>query len=580
LIIKIKKRKASNELKLSPNKIQRVTCSSCGLPGHSMKTHSFCPNNKKYQTNTPKTTIEKTKICKCGIPGHANSKSLSCQFNHINLGFNFTENLNEIDINKKPCICGEFTHKRRSSLLCKMNKRYLQQIKTLDDYNDIINNEVTINEKTKVVKKKNKIKSAKIKKTNNETTKYRIARQPIFELKMVNGINIDTDPQSINYCRHVLPKRHIKCPYCESLMWIEEKTSKSSKKNPKFGLCCLSGQIKLAKEIKLPDSLYQLLIGTNKESKLFRTYIRLYNSILSFSSMSANVNENMLQAKTGTYTYKINGTVHHKLSHLLPNGERPPQFSQIYIYDSEMQTQIRSGMFSGTIDSTILNKVQELLDQFNPYVRIYKQAGEILRKEPSKSLNIVLKSNTTKDKTLNLPTSSEIAVLMINSEDSDTISKRDVIVNKRNDTDKYPLMFLNENISYYDPLGYSLMHINGEQGWQYSTYPKLNKDDIKNRDILIKQHQLNSNTKNFNNINQEDIDNLPNEYSQNSNLHNLTLEIETDTDTNLMDNDIIENTENKTKFITAREFYAYRLQDRTGTNLFFKNLIDIYNNLE
>jgi len=73
---------------------------------------------------------------------------------------------------------------------------------------------------------------------------------------------------------------------------------------------------------------------------------------------------------------------------------------------------------------------------------------------------------------------------------------------------------------------------------------------------------------------------LPNEYSQNSNLHNLTLEKETDTDTNLMDNDIIENTENKTKFITAREFYAYRLQDRTGTNLFFKNLIDIYNNLE
>ena len=66
-------------------------------------------------------------------------------------------------------------------------------------------------------------------------------------------------------------------------------------------------------------------------------------------------------------------------------------------------------MFSGTIDTLILNKIQELLNNFNPYVRIYKQAGEILRNEPSTALNIVLKSNKTKDKTLNLPTSSEIA---------------------------------------------------------------------------------------------------------------------------------------------------------------------------
>ena len=63
---------------------------------------------------------------------------------------------------------------------------------------------------------------------------------------MVNGINIDINPQSINDCRHVLPKRHI--------------------------------------------------------------------------VMSANVNEKILQEKTCTYTYKING-----------NGEQPPQFSQIYI---------------------------------------------------------------------------------------------------------------------------------------------------------------------------------------------------------------------------------------------------------
>lgn len=50
----------------------------------------------------------------------------------------------------------------------------------------------------------------------------------------------------------------------------------------------------------------------------------------------------MLPAHNGVYTFRINGTIHHKLSNFLPNGDRPPAFSQIYIYDSEMQTQIRT----------------------------------------------------------------------------------------------------------------------------------------------------------------------------------------------------------------------------------------------
>ena len=70
---------------------------------------------------------------------------------------------------------------------------------------------------------------------------------------------------------------------------------------------------------------------------------------------------------------------------------------------------------------------------------------------------------------------------MINGEDPETISKRDIIVKKRNGNDEHPMMFLNENISYYDPLGYSIMHLNGEPGWQYNTYPKVTKEDIKKK---------------------------------------------------------------------------------------------------
>ena len=85
----------------------------------------------------------------------------------------------------------------------------------------------------------------------------------------------------------------------------------------------------------------------------------------------------------------------------MPNPEHRPQFSQIYIYDSQMQSSIRAGMFPKIIRSEILNTIQRLLELHNPYVRIYMQAGETLRKDPSREFNIVLKSSVTNDRTKN-----------------------------------------------------------------------------------------------------------------------------------------------------------------------------------
>ena len=76
------------------------------------------------------------------------------------------------------------------------------------------------------------------------------------------------------------------------------------------------------------------------------------------------------------------------------------------------------------------------------------QAEEMMRKNPSIILNIVLKSNDTKDKTFNKPTSTEIAVLMVDNADKSKLTKRDVLVTQRTTDDQiYPHQFINENIS-------------------------------------------------------------------------------------------------------------------------------------
>ena len=151
-------------------------------------------------------------------------------------------------------------------------------------------------------------------------------------------------------------------------MWLEEKLSSSSYKNPKFGTCCLQGTIKLPIQNQIPDSLKDLLTSNNKDSQKFRNAIRLYNSILAFTSVSANVDEKLMKARNGVYNYRISGSVHHKISNFIPDDNEPPKFSQIYIYDAAMQSSIRTGKFPKIIDVNIINMIQNILIEFNPYV--------------------------------------------------------------------------------------------------------------------------------------------------------------------------------------------------------------------
>ena len=450
------------------------------------------------------------------------------------------QNVNgSIPVNKT-CKCGSSTHKRITHKECPLNKKLIHnsqanQIDSIDD--QIVNNdEITIVNEFKTTNSNNQRKNKN----------YKIARQKSFSQDMVFGKNVDKNINSPYYGRHLLPPRETFCPFCNALMWIDERLKGTSKKKPRFGMCCLQGAIDLPLNHNLPNEIKALLTSDNVETKDFRTAIRLYNSILSFTSVSANVDESLMNATSGVYTYRINGAVHHKLSSLLPNKNSPQQFSQIYIMDADMQSSHRTGMFPKAIQAKILNQIQEQLNKFNPYVKIYQQAGLKLRADPSMELNIVLKSKQAV-KNFNLPTADEIAVLMV--ENDHNVSHRDVIVSKITTSDSYPHQFISENLSFYDPLGYPLMHIYGESGWQYQTYPK------KSRDFLIKQYQAVQKSPDFNVVES----NLPLDFYD---FLEIEDELEIDLDIDL--EGLEPNQLNKSKFISAREFYAFKLQDRPG----------------
>ena len=78
-----------------------------------------------------------------------------------------------------------------------------------------------------------------------------------------------------------------------------------------------------------PEPLHRLLV----EDEHFRINIRKYNSVFSFTSLGVHVDEDLASARNGTYTFRIQGQLHHKIGSLIPNENEEAKFAQIYFYD-------------------------------------------------------------------------------------------------------------------------------------------------------------------------------------------------------------------------------------------------------
>ena len=63
------------------------------------------------------------------------------------------------------------------------------------------------------------------------------------------------------------------------------------------------------------------------------------------------------------FTYRISVSLHHRIGCLLPKDSDTPKFCQNYKYDQQEQTQIRNQIFSNTLDTQILNTLQDVLQK-------------------------------------------------------------------------------------------------------------------------------------------------------------------------------------------------------------------------
>ena len=169
---------------------------------------------------------------------------------------------------------------------------------------------------------------------------------------------------------------------------------------------------------------------------------------------------------------RIVGMIHHRIGPLLPSSDQrdpTPNCAQIYFHDGDEDQHCKLRQkYSNSLNATIIIQIQSMLlyDCQNLYVIKFKYAKNLLKKNPSLDLNIIIVSNKKVDKRVyNQPSLNEIAVIIPSLVDEDAPTHREAIVFEKNGT----LKFIDANKESYDALQYTLMFLYGQLGWQHNS---------------------------------------------------------------------------------------------------------------
>ena len=257
---------------------------------------------------------------------------------------------------------------------------------------------------------------------------------------------------------------NVECPQCHALHFDSEKLTKSTRAVPKFGSCCLQGQIRLPPFPPAPATLRDLLCGKSPLSKEFKTNIRQYNTAFAFTSLGVKVDEKVTRA-TGPYSFRIQGDLHHLSGALLPRPGKPAVFAQLYIHDPVAQLHFREQR-NRNLNSVIMTELQAMLNATHPYVQLYKQAFQIMSEKPAdeqQNVSIRLRAERNQDlRRYNLPTANDEVAAIIPGDGSEERSDHRDIVLRLNGGGLKRISQLHPS---YASLHYVLLFPHGEDGW-------------------------------------------------------------------------------------------------------------------
>ncbi|KAH9189493.1 hypothetical protein AeNC1_008532 [Aphanomyces euteiches] len=234
--------------------------------------------------------------------------------------------------------------------------------------------------------------------------KARRSKRRVNQLKKFEGLGLPNPPEmdvaTINAFLDI-GKMDQACTYCGALLFMDEPD----------GLCCSNGKVRLPPMPPVPPTLDLLLFQNTNISKLFKKYIRLYNSAFQMTSFGADKVDRL-----GPFmpTFRIQGQVYHRMGSLIPQEGQPPKYLQIYFTDNK-EKEIAHRMRALRLKPEhleIIELLRDMLHENNHLVREFKSKFNAL--QPSHRL--IIRADKTPEgeheRRYNASTTSEVGILM------------------------------------------------------------------------------------------------------------------------------------------------------------------------
>ncbi len=225
-------------------------------------------------------------------------------------------------------------------------------------------------------------------------------------------------------------------------------------------MCCENGKVLLPNLPTTPQELEVLLTSKESSAVKFRDQIRMYNSVLAFTSLGAKVNESVTGGP-GPYSFRIQGELYHKIESLCPAEGQRPQFAELYIHDTKREHQNWHAIMP-SLDPTTLDRLLTMMYNINPYVEMFKMARDMMATEGAPmDLKLRLIAFRTKDAhRYNVSTADEVAQLML-GDGSEAVVRHDIVLAQQ----AGPFQRISELHVGYMALHYPLLFPYGEDGW-------------------------------------------------------------------------------------------------------------------
>ncbi|KAF8099156.1 hypothetical protein N665_0250s0018 [Sinapis alba] len=251
----------------------------------------------------------------------------------------------------------------------------------------------------------------------------------------------------------------------------------------RFSIFCQQVRVKLPPVRKPPSPLKELL-----DTPRFRQHIRVVNGMLAFKSMGVQI-DHTVTGTPGPFTYIIHGQVHHQIGSLLPPEGKAPAYLHLLIFDTHNEVMNRKKAFLGestaaTIDDNTLSDLIRVLDEHNPLAKTFCHSRDRYERSKTEEFSITLKSQRHWGRQYDLPTSDEIAGLIVGDFSLDSLA-RDVVVEFKSSalqriSDLHPLL---------KSLQYPILFPYGEPGYhERIPYQSVDGSRIKRECMTMREY--------------------------------------------------------------------------------------------